>query len=144
MKNKSELESLSPKQQMAVLEFVRGKNLSYKAIAEKANVSTRTLYNWRKDTQFKKALEQATGEVQAKVVETTGSVIGVNMLSEPMFRDLELLNSMYIQKSLNKLEKRHTDLGVVLKSLVEILYKIEDGVQEIKKILTEENHANNK
>ncbi len=143
MKKKSELESLIPKQQMAVLEFVRGKNLSYKEIAEKANVSTRTLYNWRKGVRFKKALEKAMSEVQAKAVETTGSVIGANMLSEPMFRDLEIVNSIYIRERLNKLEKHHTNLGAVLKSLVEVIHELDDGVQEIKKILTEDNHANN-
>jgi len=144
MKKKSELESLSPQQKMAVLEFIRGKNLSYKEIAEKVNVSTRTLFNWRQDVRFKKALEKAMSEVQAKAVETTGSVIGLSRLSEPMFRDLELVNSIYIQKSLNKLEKHHTDLGAVLKSLVEVIHELDDGVQEIKNILTEDNHANSK
>ena len=144
MKNKSELESLSPKQQKAVLEFIRGKNLSYKRIADKVNVSTRTLYNWRKKPQFNKVLEQAMREVKAKAVETTGSVIGVNMLSEPMFRELELVNSIYIRERLNKFEKYHKDLGVVLKSFVEAIHELDDGVQEIKNILTEENRANSK
>jgi transposase-like protein len=144
MKNKSELESLSPQQKMAVLEFVRGKNLSYKEIAEKVNVSTRTLYNWRQDSRFRKTLEQAMSEVQAKVVETTGFVIGVNMLSEPMFRDLELANSLYIRERLSKLEKYHSDFREIFRSLVEVIHELDDGVQEIKNILTEDNHANNK
>ena len=66
------------------------------------------------------------------------------MLSEPMFRELELVNSIYIRERLNKFEKYHTDLGAVLKSLVEVIHELDDGVQEIKKILTENNHANNK
>ena len=144
MKNKSALESLSPRQQKAVLEFLRGKNLSYKEIAGKVNVSTRTIYNWRHDVRFKEALEQTKRELKDKVIETTGSVIGVNMLSEPMFRELELVNSIYIRERLNKFEKYHTDLGAVLKSLVEVIHELDDGVQEIKKILTENNHANNK
>lgn len=78
------------------------------------------------------ALEQTKAELKDKVIETTGSVIGVNMLSESMYEKLDLLNSIDTQKRLSKLEKCHTDLKIVLVSLVEVLKEIEEGVQEIR------------
>ena len=133
MKKISEIEALSPKQQIGAMELLRG-GQTYKEISRKLGISTRTLYNWRQDDRFRQAVEQVTQELKGKVLETSGMVVELNALSNSLLKDVELTNYAYLGERLNTIENYHTELREIMKILVKALRELNDDVSEIKEI----------
>lgn len=129
MKKRMKYKGLNPKQQKAIIEIIKGNCLTYKEIARKSCISTRTLHRWRNNAIFQEALEESADELRDLVLKTSGMVIEVNALSTSITRDAELLNFAYLGDRVAKLEKDMDETGhmnnEILKYLLQLMKEIE-------------------
>ncbi|MFI5324177.1 MAG: phBC6A51 family helix-turn-helix protein, partial [Thermodesulfobacteriota bacterium] len=135
MNNKSKYHELSPKQQMAILEFIRGNSLSYTEMARKVGITQRTLYRWRHDPKFKEVLEQEAEELKDTVLKTSGMVVSVNALSASLTLDAELVNFAYMGERVYILETEQVKFRKMLKLIQDVLHQFENNFSEIRTLL---------
>lgn len=128
MNNKSKYHELTPKQQMAILEFIRGNSLSYTEMARKVGITQRTLYRWRHDPKFKEVLEQEAEELKDTVLKTSGMVVSVNALSASLTHDAELVNFAYMGERVYKLETEQVKFRKMLKLILDVLHQFENNL----------------
>jgi transposase-like protein len=64
----TERDGLSYKQHQAVAEFLKPSNKSYEDVARALGISSRCLYNWRKEPKFQKALQNGVKDLKDRVL----------------------------------------------------------------------------
>jgi len=127
-KNKyiSEKYGLTHKQHQAVAELMKPSNKSYQEIAKALGISSRCLYNWRKNPKFQEALENGVHELKERVFSAAEFSV-----------QLDSVNTMldYEAKIIDAIDLRHTLISIV-ENQERLRLRIEEFVEEFEQLKT--------
>jgi transposase-like protein len=128
------MRNISERKKMAALELLKGPG-SLKEVAHRVGVSTRTLYNWRKDPGFQDAIESNLTEMKKKVYESSGIIVELNALNNLINLDATILNSVNVGERLLKVEENQAKFKKILRDIAAGLKQLQDELDQIKKNL---------
>lgn len=128
MKKTPENNGLTPKQHQAVLELLKPLRRSYQEISKVLGISSRCLYNWRREPDFQNALAQAQSELRERVNSSSEFDIQMHTLDKTLDTEIKILSALDITDAIIKLAENQERLREVLKVLTEEVEQLKHKV----------------
>lgn len=123
---KEENNGLSPKQKQALLELLKPIHRSYKEVANELGISSRCLFNWRREPEFQQALDQAQSELRERVLSASEFDVKMHTLDSMLDTEIKILSAVDITEAIIKMAENQERLRARLKVL-------EEGLEQLKR-----------
>jgi Helix-turn-helix of insertion element transposase len=130
MKKKPENNGLTPKQHQAVVELMKPLRRSYQEVSKVLGISSRCLFNWRREPEFQQALDKAQSELKERVFSSSEFDIKMHTLEGSLSTGLQILNALDITESIFKIAENQVRLRERLKALMEEVERLKSEFLE--------------
>ncbi|MFI5323034.1 MAG: transposase [Thermodesulfobacteriota bacterium] len=102
-----------------MVELLKPLRRSYKEVAKELGISSRCLYNWRREPEFQKALAQTQSELKERVYSSSEFVLQIHALDNMLDTEIKILTAVDITESIIKIAENQVMLRVRIKALTE-------------------------
>jgi len=115
----SEKNGLSHKQQRAVAELLKPSNKSYEEIAKALNISSRCLYNWRKEPKFQEALENGIEELKERVFSAAEFSVHLESVNSMLDYEAKVIDAIDVREAIIRIVENQEKLRVKIQAIIE-------------------------
>jgi transposase-like protein len=130
-KNVSEKDGLKHKQHQAVAELLKPSNKSYEEVAKALGISSRCLYNWRKDPNFQKALRNGVDELKERVLTAAEFSVQLDSVNSMLDYEAKVLDAMDVREAVIEIMENQESLRLRIEAIVEELEQLQDVVNKV-------------
>lgn len=102
-----------------MVELLKPLRRSYKEVARELGISSRCLFNWRREPEFQKALDQAQSELKERVYSSSEFALQIHTLDSMLDTEIKILSAVDITEAIIKIAENQVRLRERLKALTE-------------------------
>ena len=113
-----------------MVELLKPLRRSYQEVAKELGISSRSLFNWRREPEFRQALAQAQSELKERVYSASEFDIKMHTLDSSLDTELKILCALDVAEAIIKMAENQERLRERLKALTEEVEQLKHKVLE--------------
>jgi len=124
----TERDGLSHKQHQAVAELLKPNHKSFEEVAKVLGISSRCLYNWRKDPGFQEALQNGMDELKERILTATEFSVQLNSVNSMLDYEAKVIDAIELREAIISIMENQERLRVRIEAIVEEFERLKTRV----------------
>ena len=127
----TERNGLSCKQQKAVAELLKPSSKSYEDVARALGISSRCLYNWRKEPKFQEALRNGVDQLTERVLSAAEFSVQLDSMNSMLDYEAKVLDAIDIREAIIKLMENQERMRIRIEAIMKEVERLKNMVNVI-------------
>jgi len=124
----TEKKGLTHKQHQAVAELLKPSNKSYEDVAKALGISSRCLYNWRKDPKFQEALKNGIDKLKERVLSAAEFSVQLDTVNSMLDYEAKVLDAINVREAIIRIMEYQVRLN-------DRLQAIRDDIEQFHRLI---------